>query len=222
MALGAGEVAEAAHIDERDVARPSAARPAPPRRPPSRPPCAANSPCRRCRVRSRIDEAVAGQDRAEMDRRACAGRRRRRPAAAPAPSLAPPRAGAPPAAPPRHSPASSRRPGDGRLPGWMVRKPSSSVHAVVVLGVAGADHDVADAQRRIEAARHAAQHQRAAVEAIEQQRRGDAGIDLARARFDEYRLAAGDLAAPEGQPADFVRLARAGRRDGRTPRAGPI
>ena len=37
---------------------------------------------------------------------------------------------------------------------------------------------------------------------------GDAGIDLARTRFDEHRLAAGDLAAPEGQAADFVRRAR--------------
>ena len=82
------------------------------------------------------------------------------------------------------------------------------LRAVVVLDVAGADHDVADAQRRIEAARHAAQHQRAAVEAVEQQRGGDAGIDLAGARFDEHRLAAGDRAAPEGQAADFARLAR--------------
>ena len=97
-----------------------------------------------------------------------------------------------------------------------------AVHAEIVLGVAGADHDVAHAQRRIEAARHAAHQERAAVEAIEQQRGRHAGIDLAGARFDENRLAAGDLAAPEGEPADFLRLRPSGRRDGRTPRAGPI
>jgi len=40
--------------------------------------------------------------------------------------------------------------------------------AIVVLRVAGADHDIADAESRIEAARHAAHHQRATAEAIEQ------------------------------------------------------
>ena len=80
-----------------------------------------------------------------------------------------------------------------------------TVRAVVVLDVAGADHDVADAQRRIEAAGDAAQHQGAAFETVEQQRGGYAGIDLARTRFDEHRLAAGDLAAPEAQAADLVR-----------------
>ena len=84
-----------------------------------------------------------------------------------------------------------------------------AMHAEIVLGVAGADHDVAHAQRRIEAARHAAHQERAATEAVEQQRGRHAGIDLAGAQFDEYRLAAGDLAAPEREPADFLGLARA-------------
>src|ERR1700756_5046285 len=63
------------------------------------------------------------------------------------------------------------------------------------------------ARRRIEAARDAAQHQGAALEAVEQQRGGDAGIHLACTRFDEHRLAPGDTAAPEAVAADGMRLA---------------
>ena len=53
------------------------------------------------------------------------------------------------------------------------------MRAVVVLDMAGADHDVAHAKRRVEAAGDAAQHQGPDIEAIEQQRGRDAGIDLA-------------------------------------------
>ena len=74
--------------------------------------------------------------------------------------------------------------------------------AVIVLHVAGADHDVADPERRIEAACDAAQQQRPTVETVEQQRGRDPGIDLARARFDEHGVAAGDLALPEAQAAE--------------------
>src|SRR6476620_1655900 len=99
--------------------------------------------------------------------------------------------------------AAARRPAAG-LDG---EKVALAVRAVVVLDVAGPDHDVAHAQGRIEAAGHAAQHQGAAREAIEQQRRGDTGIDLARTGFDEHRLPAGDPAAPEGETANVVRRA---------------
>jgi hypothetical protein len=78
------------------------------------------------------------------------------------------------------------------------------LQAVVVLDVAGRNHDIAHAEGRIEAACHAAQHQRTAIETVEQQGRRDAGIDLAGPRFDEHGGAPGDLAAPEGKPADFA------------------
>ena len=90
----------------------------------------------------------------------------------------------------------------------MVRKPVLLLDAVVVLGMAGADHYVADAEGRIEAAGHAAQHQRPAVETVEQQGGGDGGIDLARPRFDEHRLAARDPGPPEAEAADLVRVGR--------------
>ena len=77
-----------------------------------------------------------------------------------------------------------------------------------MLRVAGADHDVAHTEGRIEAARHAAQHQRSAAETVKQQGRGDTGIDLAGARFHEHRRAAGDLALPEGHAANPALLAR--------------
>ena len=86
-------------------------------------------------------------------------------------------------------------------------KTGFAVHAEIVLGVADANHDVADAQRRIESACHAAHQERAAVKSIQQQRRRDAGIDFAGARLDENRFAAGDLAAPEREASDFPHLA---------------
>ena len=77
--------------------------------------------------------------------------------------------------------------------GLDVHEPVLLLQAKVVLDVTVRDHDIANAQGWIEAARHAAQHQRATAEAVEQQGRGDAGIDLAGTRFDEHRLTAGPL-----------------------------
>ena len=155
-----------------------------------------------------IDEAVAGQDAAEVDRR-CApagtdGFRQRV----------------------EHEPVErctetrhqGLRLGIARRPVAPERRPAARldgdeavllVQAEVVLGVADAHHDIADAQRRIEAARHAAEHQGTAPEAVEQQGRGDGGVDLARAAFDEDGFAAGDLTPPEGKSADLGRGARA-------------
>ena len=78
----------------------------------------------------------------------------------------------------------------------------------VVLDIADADHDVADIERGIEPTGHAAQHQRPAAEAVEQQGRRHAGIDLPGTRFDEDGVATRDLATPEGMPADGSGLSR--------------
>ena len=220
MALGAGEVAETAHIDDGNVVAPA------PRDLRHRTTLHLDGVRLELLVQAppralRIDEAVAGQNRTEMHRGRPppdANRLRQRLQREALQRLAQPRhqrfgqrvAGCPVAA--------QRRPAAG-LDG---AETVLFLRAVIVLDVADADHDIAHAQGRIEAARHAAQHQRAAVEAVEQQGGGDAGIDLAGARFDEHGLAAGDRAAPEGQAADFASTGPTGRRDGRTPRAGPI
>ena len=206
MAFGAGQIAEAADVDDRDVVAPA------PRDLRDRAALHLDGvrvePLVQAPPRALgVDEAVAGQDRAEMNRgrpRSGADRGRqglehqalhRRLQA-------------------RHQPfghAVARRPVAAQ------RRPAAGLdvdvsilllQAVVVLDVAGRDHDIADAQGGIEAARHAAQHQRAAIETVEQQGRRDPGIDLAGPQFDEHGRAAGDFAAPEGKPADFARPAR--------------
>src|SRR5262249_36393838 len=81
-----------------------------------------------------------------------------------------------------------------------------ALRAIVMLDVAGADHHVADAERRVEAAGHAAEKQRATAESIEQQGGRDAGIDLAGPRLHEHCLAAGDFRRPEAQAAYFLHV----------------
>src|SRR5260370_854937 len=67
---------------------------------------------------------------------------------------------------------------------------------------------VADAQRGGGAAGFATDHQRATAETVEQECGGNAGVDLGGGRFDEYRITAGDPAAPEDEAADLRRAAR--------------
>ncbi len=180
VAFAAGEVAQAAHVDERmsSPQRRATCATAPPSISTA---CAWNAARSRSRKRVGIDEGVARQDAAEMHGGHAptdADRFRQRLQNEPL-----------------HGGAQARHHRVGhriaRLPFLSLGRPAArldgvktcfAVHAEIVLRIAGADHDVAHAQRRVEAARHAAHQERTAVEAIQQQRRGHAGIDLAGAR----------------------------------------
>src|SRR6185437_9135562 len=207
MTAAAGEVAEAAHVDERDVAAP-ASRHLRDRAAFHLDRLGSELAVQALPIVLGVDEAVAGQDGAEMDaglaqadpdlgwqrlqletdRRLSETRHQR---------LGFGIAGLPVVGAAR-----------GAAAGLDGEKVALAMRSVVVLDVMGANHDVAHAQRRIEAAGDAAQHQRAAAEPVEQQRGGDAGVHLACTGFDEHRLAAGDAAAPEAVAADRVRLPR--------------